>query len=247
MMETDWWCEERIAWAEGYRCIAGLDEAGRGALVGPVVAACVVLPYECAIPGIGDSKFLQPAQRERLYDRIWRLARGVGIGIVEAEVIDEINILRASHEAMRLAFENLPLGLWPDVALIDGLPVIPFPITQVALIDGDARSISIAAASIIAKVTRDRLMEQYDSIYPGYGFALHKGYAVPSHLRALEALGPCPIHRRSFAPVGQAQAGAAEEPGQPQSAPIADPATPQDKPQHARRTRKTAKSEPSTQ
>ncbi|HZP82952.1 MAG TPA: ribonuclease HII [Chthonomonadaceae bacterium] len=244
MAETDWWLEERIAWAEGYRCIAGIDEAGRGAMAGPVVAACVVLPYEKAPPGINDSKALTPAQRERLYDEIVRVARGVGVGIVGAEEIDRINVLRATHKAMRLALENLPGGLQPDIALIDGLPVRPFPITQVALVRGDTRSISIAAASIIAKVTRDRLMRDYDAQYPGYGFALHKGYCVPAHLRALESLGPCPLHRRSFRPVGQCEEGDVEalESGEP-GATSAQKAA-KEKPESVRRTGKGRRAAP---
>ncbi|HLK58660.1 MAG TPA: ribonuclease HII [Chthonomonadaceae bacterium] len=204
MVITNWLLEEQIAWTEGYRCVAGIDEAGRGALAGPVVAACVVLPYACLPAGINDSKALTPAQRERCYPELIRMARGVGIGIVEANVIDEINILQATHRAMRLALENLPPGLFPDLALIDGLPVRPFPLPQTALVKGDSRCASIAAASIIAKVTRDRLMCAYHADYPGYGFAGHKGYGAPLHLRALAELGPCPLHRRSFRPVAEA-------------------------------------------
>lgn len=241
MAETDWWLEERIAWAEGYRCVAGIDEAGRGAMAGPVVAACVVLPYEQAPPGINDSKALTPAQRERLYDEIVRAARGVGIGIVASEEIDRINILRATHAAMRLALENLPGGLRPDIVLIDGLPVRPFPVSQVALVRGDARSISIAAASIIAKVTRDRLMRDYDAQYPGYGFALHKGYCVPTHLRTLETLGPSPLHRRSFRPVGQREESAVEA-SEPGAAPT--PKAAKEKRQSVRRTGKARKAAP---
>src|SRR5262249_24927561 len=144
---------------------------------------------------------LSPAQRERLYTQICRMARGVGIGIVEAPVIDQINVLQATHQALRLALENLTAGLWPDIALIDGLPVRPFPLPQIALVQGDSRSIPIAAASIVAKVTRDRLMCEYDTLYPAYHFAHHKGYGVPAHLRALAAHGSCPLHRRSFGPV----------------------------------------------
>jgi ribonuclease HII len=202
----DWWQEERIAWAEGYACVAGIDEAGRGALAGPVVAACVVLPRQGVPPGVNDSKVLTPAQRERLYDQIQAMARGVGVGIVGAARIDEINILRAAQQAMRLALENLPGGLWPDLALIDGPPVVPFPIDQVAVVRGDAHSASIAAASILAKVTRDRLMRELDSLYPGYGFTAHKGYSAPAHLRALAERGPCPEHRRTYRPVFEASA-----------------------------------------
>lgn len=197
----DWLYEERQAWAEGYRCLAGIDEAGRGAWAGPVVAACVVLPYEKIPQGVNDSKALTPAQREKGNAEIMRMARGVGVGIVEAEVIDEINILQATHRAMRLALADLPAGLFPDLALIDGLPVRPFPLPQLALVKGDSRSAAIAAASIIAKATRDHIMREYDLLYPGYGFASHKGYGAPIHIRALDELGPCPIHRRSYRPV----------------------------------------------
>lgn len=208
-MSKDWWHEERVLWAEGYRCIAGVDEAGRGALAGPVVAAAVVLPYEGVPPGIDDSKALTPAQRERLHAWILARARGVGVGVVEASRIDEINILQATQEAMRLAVEDLPPGLGVDIAMIDGLPVLPFPLPQVAIVGGDALSASIAAASVVAKVTRDRLMQAYDAVYPEYGFAAHKGYSAPQHLAALRTRGPCPIHRRSFRPVAEASAAVA--------------------------------------
>jgi ribonuclease HII len=199
----DWWHEERIAYAEGCRCIGGIDEAGRGALAGPVVAACVILPFECSLPGLNDSKKLTPAQRETVFAAIQKQARGIGVGMVDAERIDAINILRAAHEAMRLALDDLPPGMQPDLALIDGLPVRPFPVAQVALVRGDGRSASIAAASIVAKVTRDRLMCDLDPLYPAYGFAGHKGYPAPNHLRALATSGPCPLHRRSFRPVAE--------------------------------------------
>jgi len=200
----DWWLEERIALENGCRCVVGIDEAGRGALAGPVVASCVVLPYLCDLPGLNDSKALAPARRESLCIQIFRVARGVGVGVVDAGRIDAINILRASHEAMRLAISNLPAGLQPDLALIDGLPVVPFPVNQVALIKGDARSASIAAASIVAKVTRDHGMHDCDSLYPVYGFARHKGYGAPQHLRALADHGPSPLHRLTFRPVAAA-------------------------------------------
>lgn len=203
MGEVDWLLEERIVRADGYRCIAGIDEAGRGALAGPVVAACVVLPFETVPSGVNDSKALTPSQREVLYARICRVARGVGVGIVATARIDEVNILRAAHEAMRLALSDLPAGLRPDIALIDGLPVVPFPIDQTAITHGDARSASIAAASIVAKVTRDRLMCAMDAEYGVYGFATHKGYPSPSHLRALAEFGPCPQHRCSYRPVAE--------------------------------------------
>ena len=199
--QTDWLFEERKAWDAGYRCIAGIDEAGRGALAGPVVAACVVLPFEEFPHGVDDSKRLKPEQREALFAPIVAMARGIGVGIVDAAAIDRINILRATHQAMRLALEQLPYGLRPDLALIDGLPVIPFPLTQWTLIKGDGRSATIAAASIIAKVTRDRLMTEYAAQFPAYGFDSHKGYGAPTHLRALQAVGPCSLHRRTFRPV----------------------------------------------
>jgi ribonuclease HII len=235
MTETDWWREEQIAWAAGYRCIVGLDEAGRGALAGPVVAASVLLPHQCAPAGINDSKSLLPAQRERLCEQICRMARGVGIGIVEPEAIDQVNILRATHQAIRLALTDLPDGLTPDIALIDGLPVLPFPIIQVALVQGDTYCISVAAASIVAKVTRDRLMREYDTLYPGYGFALHKGYGVPSHLRSLADLGPCPLHRRSFGPVARQGAPTqASLPSEGSSPPETNPADPPSRSKNAR-------------
>lgn len=202
--DPDWWLEERLAWQDGCRAVAGIDEAGRGALAGPVVAACVVLPLGRVPPGVNDSKLLTPAQREDLYEPILRTARGVGVGVVDACEIDAINILRATHKAMRLALNNLSRGLQTDLALIDGLPVRPFPIAQIALIGGDGRSANIAAASIIAKVTRDRLMRALETEYPGYGFASHKGYGTSAHLRALHEQGPCPLHRRSYRPVAEA-------------------------------------------
>jgi ribonuclease HII len=203
LANIDAWAEERDAWSAGYECVVGIDEAGRGALAGPVVAACVILPRETTPYGLDDSKALTPAQRERLYTQIVRVARGYGVGSVGAARIDEINILRATHEAMRQALENLTPGLFPDVALIDGRPVVPFPLDQIALVRGDARSASIAAASIVAKVTRDHLMCAHDATFPGYDFAGHKGYGAPSHLKALRDLGPCPLHRRSFRPVAE--------------------------------------------
>ncbi len=207
-LSIDWWLEERLAWSEGYCCLVGIDEVGRGALAGPVVAAAVVLPFERVPDGVTDSKQLSPDQREGLYPQIMHLARGVGIGIVNADRIDEINILRATHAAMRLALADLPPGLFPDLALIDGLPVLPFPLAQTALVGGDGRSASIAAASIIAKVTRDRLMRDFDAIHPGYGFASNKGYGAPVHLRGLAQVGPCEIHRRTFRPVAESLQGA---------------------------------------
>jgi ribonuclease HII len=203
--DTDWWCEERAARERGFRVIAGIDEAGRGPLAGPVVAAAVVLPHQTELPGVRDSKVMTPEQREEAYDLIFERAEAVGVGVVDVADIDRMNILRATHHAMRCAVDAMPVR--PEFALIDGLPVHPFPILQRALVKGDCRSVSIAAASIIAKVTRDRIMRELDGAYPDYGFADHKGYSTPLHLERLQRLGPCPIHRRSFAPVAQFYGG----------------------------------------
>ncbi len=196
--------EEWLAWQGGYRCVAGIDEAGRGALAGPVVAACVVLPIGWDAPGVDDSKRLTPAQRDAALDSILAVARGIGVGVVEAAQVDQVNVLGATHIAMRLALDALPAGLRPDLALIDGLPVRPFPIDQVALVGGDGRNLTIAAASIVAKVSRDRIMVAHDEAHPHFGFASHKGYGSPPHLRALALHGPCCLHRRTFRPVAEA-------------------------------------------
>ena len=190
---------ERHLWAQGVHRVAGVDEAGRGCLAGPVVAAAVVLSPDGVIDGIDDSKKLSRTQREALYEKIVAKALAVGIGQVEAEEIDRLNILQASLKAMRLALENLPTS--PDRVLIDGHLPARSPYPEQAIIDGDARSLSIAAASIVAKVHRDRLMCECDARYPEYGFAAHKGYGSAAHLAALDAHGPCPLHRRSFGPV----------------------------------------------
>ena len=193
---------ERHWRAAGFARIAGIDEAGRGPLAGPVTAAAVVVPedYEHAI--LNDSKQLAEKRREALYEEIttdprivWASAR------VEAEEIDQINILRATHLAMARAFEKLVPR--PELALIDGRPVKSFPGEHRALVKGDSLSLSIAAASIIAKVERDRIMLAFAECFPGYGFERHKGYGTAAHLEALNRLGPCPIHRMSFAPVAQ--------------------------------------------
>ncbi len=184
---------------KGHRFIAGVDEAGRGPLAGPVVAAAVILHRDTPIAGVDDSKKLSESRRESLYGEIVQNAAGYGIGIVDRETIDRINILRASLEAMRLAVVNLPIE--PDFLLIDGLyaPDTDFP--SEAVPHGDSLSLSIAAASIIAKVTRDRIMRKLDRMYPQYGFNRNKGYPTPQHLAALDEFGPCEIHRRSFGPV----------------------------------------------
>lgn len=187
---------------EGFPCVAGIDEAGRGPLAGPVSAAAVVLPEGYAHGVLNDSKKLSERVRERIYEEIvsddsirWASA------MVDAQEIDRINILQATWEAMRRAFGKLdPL---PDVALIDGKPVKNFPVEHKPLVKGDSISLSIAAASIIAKVERDRLMVQYAEQYPGYGFERHKGYGTAAHREAILRFGPCPIHRHSFAPIAQ--------------------------------------------
>jgi len=193
---------ERKLRATGVVRIAGVDEAGRGALAGPVVAAAVILPEKFRHRKLNDSKQLNPDLREKIYDEIisnneiaW------GVGLVDHLEIDRINILRASHEAMRIALAALSIP--PQHVLIDGLPVFPFPFPQTAIIDGDCYSLTIAAASVIAKVTRDRIMRDFCSQFPEYCFDQHKGYSTELHLSRLHELGPCPIHRRSFEPVAQ--------------------------------------------
>lgn len=178
----------------GYVC--GIDEVGRGPLAGPVVAGAVILPKDCQILYINDSKQLSAKKREELYDEIMEKAVAVGIGLVSHERIDEINILQATYEAMRMAIAKLPVK--PDVLLNDAVTIPNVDIKQIPIIKGDAKSVSIAAASIIAKVTRDRLMEQLDSVYPGYDFAGNKGYGSKKHIEGLHKMGPCAIHRRSF-------------------------------------------------
>ena len=181
--------------------ICGIDEAGRGALAGPVVAAAVILPEGFDPAGIGDSKKLTAKQRERAYERIVAEALSYGIGQCDAAEIDKINILRATHEAMRRALAALTLA--PDEVRVDGLPVPNLHANCTNLIGGDGLDIAIGAASILAKVTRDRLLVEYDAQWPEYGFAGHKGYGAATHLAALDQHGPCPIHRRTFGPVAQ--------------------------------------------
>ena len=184
------------AYRAGYRAVAGTDEAGRGPLAGPVVAAAVMLHPGQTIDGVADSKKLSGRKRERLFDVIMAEARSVGIGLCDHGEIDRMNILRASLEAMRRAVTALPAAA--DYLLVDGTFTVPLDLPQQAIVKGDSLSLSIAAASIIAKVTRDRLMAEYDALYPGYGLAGHKGYPSASHREAIVRLGPCPIHRRSF-------------------------------------------------
>lgn len=179
-----------------YSCICGIDEVGRGPLAGPVVAGAVILPKDCDILYLNDSKQLSEKKREELYDVIMEKAVSTGLGFVSPERIDEINILQATYEAMREAIAKL--SPQPDLLLNDAVTIPKVTIRQVPIIKGDAKSISIAAASIIAKVTRDRLMVQYDSVFPEYGFASNKGYGAAAHIEALRKYGPTPIHRRSF-------------------------------------------------
>ncbi len=176
--------------------ICGIDEAGRGPLCGPVVAGAVILPKNCDILYINDSKKLSEKMRDVLYDEITSGAIAWGVGIVSPERIDEINILQATYEAMKIAIDNLKVT--PDILLNDAVIIPGVDIEQVKIIKGDAKSQSIAAASIIAKVTRDRMMAEYDKMYPGYSFAQHKGYGTKAHVEALKEYGPSPIHRKSF-------------------------------------------------
>jgi ribonuclease HII len=184
---------------KGYTSIAGLDEAGRGPWAGPVVAAAVILPKDLLIEGLNDSKKLTPIKREKLFEIITKKASGIGVGIVDNNSIDELNILQATHKAMNIALSRL--GNDYDIVLVDGLPVSTITGKQEAIIQGDGKSASIAAASVIAKVTRDRIMNDFSESYPQFGFSRHKGYGTKEHLAALKKYGPCPLHRRSFSPV----------------------------------------------
>ncbi|KKK39585.1 ribonuclease H [Mesobacillus campisalis] len=189
---------ERKLRSQGYKSIAGIDEVGRGPLAGPVVAAAVILPEDFYLPGVDDSKKLNEQKREELFERIQQEAKAIGIGVIEAAEIDEINILEASKKAMLQAIVEIQSD--PDYLLVDAVRLeTPYP--SESLIKGDARSISIAAASIVAKVTRDRMMKKLDGVYPQYGFASNMGYGTAAHLDALKKYGATPIHRMSFAPV----------------------------------------------
>jgi ribonuclease HII len=199
---------ERRARAEGYRSVAGVDEAGRGPLAGPVVAAAVILPPDVDLPGVNDSKQLSAARREELFSIIMAKAVSVGVGISSHDIIDSINILQASLTAMKKALSKLSPR--PDFVLVDGTFKVPVRLPQRAIVKGDSLSLSVAAASIIAKVTRDRMMCKLDLRYPGYGFADHKGYACRSHLTAIASLGPSPVHRKSFSGVKEHLVGATE-------------------------------------
>jgi ribonuclease HII len=192
----DLWFFEKKATRDGYNKIAGIDEAGRGPLAGPVVSAAVILPQTLPIAGVIDSKKLSAKKRSQLYEEIYSHALSVGIGIVDPAEIDRINILRASLLAMSMAVENLKPQ--PECLLIDGPFQISTRLPQKPICKGDALSVSIAAASIVAKVTRDRLMEKYDEYYPQFGFSRHKGYPTRAHKAAIAQFGYCQIHRRTF-------------------------------------------------
>jgi ribonuclease HII len=189
---------EREAWAAGMMPVAGVDEAGRGPLAGPVVAAAVVFPCEQHVQGLRDSKRLSPRQRERVYDAIVTSGAAVGVGVAEVWEIDRLNILGATRLAWNRALDAL--GLTPALVLLDGNARASISIPQRTIVRGDAQCASIAAASVVAKVTRDRMMVALDAAHPGYGFARHKGYATAAHLWALRRLGPTPVHRRAYLP-----------------------------------------------
>lgn len=196
MTETDTLALEKMALIKGFVRVAGVDEAGRGPLAGPVMAAAVILPEGVYIQGVDDSKKLSPHKREQLFDVIMSRALSVGIGVAGPEVIDRVNILQATRLAMLEAVEQL--SPQPDYILIDGITTINTTIPQLTVKKGDSLSLSIAAASIIAKVTRDRVMVEMDPVFPGYGLAGHKGYGSARHLEAIRLLGPSPIHRTTF-------------------------------------------------
>jgi ribonuclease HII len=195
-MKPDLWAYEKKVREKGFSLIAGVDEAGRGPLAGPVVSAAVVLPLGFCAPGLNDSKKLTPKKREIYYEKIYSGADAVGIGIVDVSEIDRINILQAALLSMAIAVKNLHPH--PDFLLIDGNFITEAKYPQLSIIKGDTLSVSIAAASVIAKVTRDRIMGKYHAIYPAYGFNRHKGYPTREHREAIKSHGCCPIHRKTF-------------------------------------------------
>jgi ribonuclease HII len=197
----DIWAYETQAHSMGHSHIAGVDEAGRGPLAGPVVAGAGILPDDFDPTGVDDSKKLTSAKREIMFERISKESTAVGVGIVGPDEIDRINILRATHLAMRLALENMEAVY--DYVLVDGLSVSGLGAPTLAIVKGDSKCISIGAASIVAKVTRDMIMVDLDKKYPGYGFAKHKGYGCKFHIEAIERMGPCPCHRMSFSPISE--------------------------------------------
>lgn len=180
--------------------ICGIDEAGRGPLAGPVVAGAVILPKDCCILYLNDSKKVSAVKREQLYEEITEKALAYGVGVVSPGRIDDINILQATYEAMHQAIDNMvaSMGLTPELLLVDAVTIPDISVKQVGIIKGDAKSVSIAAASILAKVTRDRIMVEYEQMYPEYGFAGHKGYGSKAHIEAIQQYGPCSIHRKTF-------------------------------------------------
>ena len=203
--------EETALWALGHRVVAGVDEAGRGPLAGPVVAGAVVIPAGARpqwLEGVRDSKQLSPGQRETLFGLIEESGVAWACGVVPPEDVDSLGIVPATREAMLRAIRGLAAN--PGYLLIDAVKLPESGIPHKAIVKGDSKCLSIAAASIVAKVTRDRLMAEEDAKYPGYGFALHKGYPTPDHLERLRSLGPCPIHRRTFAPVQAVLSGSHE-------------------------------------
>lgn len=193
--------EEKKLWEKGFVFLAGIDEAGRGPLAGPVVAAACILPSQFDLPGLNDSKILTESKREKLYTQIQAQAIGYAIGSAEPAEIDALNILQATKLAMKRAIEGLKVT--PDYLMIDAVKLPEVNLPQLPLVGGDHLSATIAAASILAKVTRDRLMVELDALYPEYIFSKNKGYGTKEHLKVLRRLGPCPLHRRSFAPVKQ--------------------------------------------
>ncbi|MFN2466467.1 MAG: ribonuclease HII [Candidatus Dormibacteria bacterium] len=201
---VDVWLRERTARFNGYMVVAGVDEAGRGPLAGPVVAGAAILPLGVLIPGLNDSKLLTPDRRAELAIAVRRVALAIGIGEAGQEEIDEVNIAVAGRRALKRAVEALPIE--PDYVLVDGFAVPEMGIPHEALVKGDRRSASIMAGAIIAKTTRDDFMRRAGERYPGYGFEVHFGYSTPTHAQALRELGPCPLHRRSFNPVAVAEA-----------------------------------------
>jgi len=199
------WTTERELRRQGFVRIAGVDEAGRGPIAGPVVAAAAIFDGWCRLPGLADSKLVKPADRERLFDLIHRKAVSVGVGIADARMVDRLNVLKATHFAMSEAIRQLQPT--PDLLIVDGRGLPGATLPQRAIVGGDRTCASIAAASIVAKVVRDRMMVELNEMYPGYAFGRHKGYGTREHLARLMELGPCPEHRRSFAPVAAARQG----------------------------------------
>ncbi len=190
-------------WSRGIQLLCGIDEAGRGPLAGPVIAASVILPPWTSIDGVKDSKLLSPLQRERAFDKILKNSIAIGVGIVEPIIIDRTNILLATYEAMKRAI--LDMEIFPEFLLIDGFKIPRLPIPQRGIVHGDRVSLSIGAASIIAKVVRDRIMEMYDLIFPQYDFCNNKGYGTKKHIEAIRRYGPCEIHRKTFRPISELQ------------------------------------------